>query len=204
MKLLVCKNLRIDGSYFNEMVSLILQEKGTQLEGSEICAIATMCVLSPLRDWWNWANTWNHRILKLESPLKINWIRHASAGWIEHKVTPEKRRNDKYFLSETTQTLMYEFEFSIRLWFTSHWGTSLHFLILPNQSDVTIFLLINLFFDLGVVIVSPACLIMISCTAWFLFLIVNQKKFPAFLMITFPLNRKSYPRIHRSNRPFEV
>jgi hypothetical protein len=34
----------------NEMVSLILQEKGTQLEGSEICAIATMCVLSPLKD----------------------------------------------------------------------------------------------------------------------------------------------------------
>ena len=50
MKLLVCKNLRIDGSSFNDMVSLIRQEKGTQLEGSEICAIATMCVLSPLRD----------------------------------------------------------------------------------------------------------------------------------------------------------
>ena len=50
MKLLACKNLRIDGFSLNEMVSLILQEKGTRLEGSEICAIATMCVLSPLKD----------------------------------------------------------------------------------------------------------------------------------------------------------
>ena len=117
------------------MVFLFLQEKATQLEGSEICAIATMCVTDEIEltrgttECWNWRVHW--RLTEYGTPLQ---------GGLSTYLLQTKRKTDKHFLSETTQTPMYEFEYSIRFWFTLHWGTSLHFLILPNQSDVTVFL----------------------------------------------------------------